>query len=293
MGTDIDPHVYICLFDALSCKKVVIGYATPNPPKEMKSRKWIDGNHTRSFSWCVECLLMVVLPGWLIWLICALFHVTETVRMTRNPSMPSVLWEPQQNRQVLPHDLGTDVPPLLQTPTSGEEASAIYTTAGGILRTVDAYEHRRVKTMEDVAWKTVFTDIPARPHAVQDRTSQWMHAVSWCLRTRPIHYRAYWPITDYWFGVVSGIRFSRVYGFVIPLRSGMTLTPRFLTASAEMKTHVMIHECTHLMLNTKDRAYQFEKKYNHLRGMAAITNADSVSLFLESLLYPETPVLRL
>ena len=43
------------------------------------------------------------------------------------------------------------------------------------------------------------------------------------------------------------------------------------------KTRIMIHECSHLALDTYDYAYSFEEKYSFLRGRNATANADTIT----------------
>ncbi len=43
------------------------------------------------------------------------------------------------------------------------------------------------------------------------------------------------------------------------------------------KTRIMIHECSHLGLDTYDYAYSFEEKYSFLRGRNATANADTIT----------------
>ena len=43
------------------------------------------------------------------------------------------------------------------------------------------------------------------------------------------------------------------------------------------QTRIIIHECSHLALDTYDYAYSFEEKYSFLRGRNATANADTIT----------------
>ena len=49
------------------------------------------------------------------------------------------------------------------------------------------------------------------------------------------------------------------------------------TMSIEEKAYSIIHECTHLALQTHDYAYVSQEKYQNLRGYNATHNADTLS----------------
>ena len=50
----------------------------------------------------------------------------------------------------------------------------------------------------------------------------------------------------------------------------------------EDKTYSLIHECTHLALDTRDYAYWGEDRYSSLRGYNATNNADSISKIISN-----------
>lgn len=51
------------------------------------------------------------------------------------------------------------------------------------------------------------------------------------------------------------------------------------------KAHTLIHECTHLVLNTLDYAYTHQEKYSGLRGKNATHNADSITEVIDMINY--------
>lgn len=55
------------------------------------------------------------------------------------------------------------------------------------------------------------------------------------------------------------------------------------TMVIEERTYTLIHECTHLALDTKDYAYWGEDKYSYLRGYNATHNADSISKIISNI----------
>jgi hypothetical protein len=55
--------------------------------------------------------------------------------------------------------------------------------------------------------------------------------------------------------------------------------------TGQMKARALIHECTHLVLNTLDYAYVHQDKFGGLRGSNATYNADSITELIDILNY--------
>ena len=148
------------------------------------------------------------------------------------------------------------------------------------------------------AWKTHFhrdegtTETAAR--RVVNTTRGWMRGLQKCLK-RPILYRASHPFAD-WLMYLATPVFRGSSAFVTRGGHSMTLRPRFfadpfidatapprliLRLKREEQTHIVVHECTHLLLRTRDHAYTFQQQqFERLRGSRAVQNADSVTMFL-------------
>ena len=64
----------------------------------------------------------------------------------------------------------------------------------------------------------------------------------------------------------------------------IVVTPNFLHSPPNSKLLTLIHEGSHLALETEDTAYRWESSGTGLRGARALNNADSVAFYLFAIL---------
>ena len=72
------------------------------------------------------------------------------------------------------------------------------------------------------------------------------------------------------------------FAYVFMLSKNIFVNRReWLAASVCSRSHALIHECSHVELNSRDYAYAYEPHYQRLRGKEAANNADTITTNIE------------
>ena len=153
-------------------------------------------------------------------------------------------------------------------------SSTVQADVGRLVRAVDDVGRWNRSFCVGAAWENAFREPPA-PGA-RRTTADWIGRLRACLQTRTIFVkRQSLPYVD-----------PEAIAYVLKWTRHMWLLPKYFELAAELRGFVLVHECTHLVERSEDRAYRHQVvSYAALRGAAARRNADSLATFLNELLF--------